>query len=93
METQCKSEQLEFHALGRWEIVGRFDGGRITSDGGGLSLREVDTRIGPIPRLADCFVDYRNPQALDRLLVDVFIESYRLPPREIWPRAPVRALW
>ena len=35
MKTKCKPEQLEFHALGRRGVVGRFDGGRITTDGGG----------------------------------------------------------
>lgn len=65
MKTECKPEQLEFHALGRREVVGRFDGGQITSDGGGLLLREVDARIGLMPRLADCFMDYRNPQSVE----------------------------
>ena len=46
MDTQCNPEQLEFHALGRREVIGRFDGGRITSDGGGLLLREVDKCLG-----------------------------------------------
>ena len=65
METECKPKQLEFHALGRREVVGCFDGGRITSDAGGLLLREVDTRIGLMQRLADCFVDYRNPESVE----------------------------
>ena len=42
MDTECKPKQLEFQSLGRREVIGRFDGGRITSDGGGLLLREVD---------------------------------------------------
>ena len=41
MNTECKPKQLEFQSLGRREVIGRFDGGRITSDGGGLLLREV----------------------------------------------------
>ena len=61
MKTECNPEQLEFHALGRREVIGRFDGGRITSDGGGLLLREVDQRLGLLDRLAGCFSDYRNP--------------------------------
>jgi hypothetical protein len=65
MNTECKPEQLEFHALGRRDVIGRFDGGRITSDGGGLLLREVDKRLGLLDRLAGCFVDYRNPNAIE----------------------------
>jgi hypothetical protein len=33
-------------------VTGRFDGGRITSDGGGLLLREVDHRLVMLRRLA-----------------------------------------
>ena len=65
MTTECNAEQLEFHALGRRDVVGRFDGGRITSDGGGLLLREVDHRLGLLDRLADCFADYRNPNSVE----------------------------
>ena len=65
MKTECNPEQLEFHALGRREVIGRFDGGRITSDGGGLLLREVDQRLGLLDRLAGCFSDYRNPNAIE----------------------------
>ena len=65
MATQCIPEQLEFHALGRRSVVGRFDGGRISSDGGGTLLREADLRIGLSARLASCFTDHRNPLSLE----------------------------
>ena len=65
MDTECKPKQLEFQSLGRREVIGRFDGGRITSDGGGLLLREVDRCIGLLDRLADCFADYRNPESIE----------------------------
>jgi len=38
---------LEFHALGRRSVTGRFDGGRLSSDASGVLLREVDKRICP----------------------------------------------
>ena len=65
MMTECNRAQLEFHAVGRREVTGRFDGRRITSDGGGLLLREVDLRLGLMARLANCFVDYRNRQSIE----------------------------
>ena len=65
MDTQCSDDQLDFHALGRRRITGRFDGGHMSSDGGGLLLREVDKRIGLTERLARCFVDYRNPSSVE----------------------------
>ena len=63
--TECNPTQLEFHALGRREVVGCFDGGRISSDAGALLLREVDQRIGVLDRLANCFTDYRNPNSVE----------------------------
>lgn len=71
MNTQCTREQLQFHALGRREVIGRFDGGRITSDGGGLLLREVDRRLGLLGRLAGCFADYRNPNSVEHSVYDL----------------------
>lgn len=65
MSTQCISEQLEFHALAKRQVVGRFDGGRITSDGGGLLLREVDARLGVMDRLAGCFIDHRDADLIE----------------------------
>ncbi|MEQ8689446.1 MAG: IS1380 family transposase [Pseudomonadales bacterium] len=65
MKTECIPEQLEFHALSKRDVVGRFDGGHITSDGGGLLLREVDLRLGLMDRLAGCFSDHRNPNSIE----------------------------
>jgi hypothetical protein len=65
MTTECSPAQLEFHAFGNREVVGRFDGGRVSSDGGGLLLREVDHRLGLLDRLAACFTDYRNPNGIE----------------------------
>jgi len=60
MGTQCIAEQMEFQQLGRRAVIGRFDGGAISSDGGGVLLREVDKRTGISGRLARCFRDYRH---------------------------------
>ena len=46
MSTECKTESVQFHALGSREVRGQFDGGDISSDGGGLLLREVEKRTG-----------------------------------------------
>ena len=34
MNTECSAERINFHGLGGRGVVGRFDGGRISSDGG-----------------------------------------------------------
>jgi hypothetical protein len=68
METQCIQEQMVFQQLGRREVVGRFDGGRISSDAGGLLLREVEGRFGILKRLAGCFRDYRDGERIEHSL-------------------------
>jgi hypothetical protein len=42
-------------------VVANFDGGRLTSDGGVLLLREVDRQLGLTKALADCIADPRHP--------------------------------
>lgn len=66
MKTQCTGEQLEFHALWRRLVTGRFDGGRISSDAGGVLLREsVHGRTGrPARRFRD--FTYRTRQSWSR---------------------------
>ena len=65
MTTQCNAEQLEFHTLGRRAVIGKFDGGRITSDGGGVLLREVEQRTHILKRFSECFTDYRDPELIE----------------------------
>ena len=59
--TECTQDSFKFETHFSREVVARFDGGALTSDGGALLLREADRRIGLIARLAKCFDDHRNP--------------------------------
>ena len=74
MKTECTAGQLEFHGLGRRVMVGEFNGGKISSDSGGLLLREVEQRTHILKRLASCFVDYRNPDQIEHT-VDTLIKQ------------------
>jgi hypothetical protein len=65
MTTECNQFVFGFHPQKRREIRAQFDGGAITSDGGGLLLREVEKRIGILHQFATCFTDYRNPDLID----------------------------
>lgn len=65
MKTECRANQLEFHGLGRRRVVGDFDGGKISSDSGGLLLREVEQRSRILARLGECFVDHRAPERIE----------------------------
>ncbi len=46
MATECTQVGFEFHPLNQRQLRAQFDGGTITSDGGGLLLREVEKRTG-----------------------------------------------
>src|SRR6266704_5072499 len=65
MTTECNQFVFGFHPLKRLEIRAQFDGGAITSDGGGLLLREVEKRVKILRQFAACFTDYRNPDLIE----------------------------
>ena len=71
MKTQCNPSQLEFHALDRRKVIGKFDGGNITSDAGGLLLRETEKRTGIIGQFAQCFTDLRNPKQIEHTIKEL----------------------
>jgi len=58
--TECKQSSFGFQDCGSREIVARFDGGTISSDGGAVLLRQTDQRLDLLPRLAQCFLDGRD---------------------------------
>jgi hypothetical protein len=51
--------------------VARFDGGCITSDGGGLLLREVERRTGILRQFAACFTDHREAEQVEHTVQDL----------------------
>jgi hypothetical protein len=59
--TECNRQPVRFSTLSRQQVVADFDGGRLTTDGGGLLLRQANRRTGLIERLAACIPDPRNP--------------------------------
>lgn len=71
MSTECNIKSLEFHPHFRRDVTGRFDGGRITSDGGSLLLREVEQRAKIIEQFARCFTDYRSPVLVEHTVVEL----------------------
>ena len=71
MGTECSTDRFTFQPLGRREVVGAFDGGTITSDAGGLLLREVEQRTGIIRQFAACFVDHRDPELIEHTVQEL----------------------
>ena len=74
MRTECNQQSFAFHALGRREVVARFDGGRITSDAGGLLLRETEQATGIIRQFAACFTDHRDPDLIEHPVEDLIAQ-------------------
>ena len=65
MPPHCRSRQLEFQALGSRRLIGEFDAGHVTSDGGAVLLRELDAKTGIVSRFAACFADFRDQRRVE----------------------------
>jgi hypothetical protein len=59
--TDCNPPIVRFTPLGRREVIGQFDAGVISSDGGAILLREVDRRIKLLDRVNQLIPDPRDP--------------------------------
>jgi len=62
--TECNQSGFGFEACGGREITARFDGGAMSTDGGAFLL-ETDRRLNLLPRLAQCFLDGRDPDLVE----------------------------
>ncbi len=71
MFAECNQQSFGFHPLGRRDVVARFDGGRISSDAGGLLLRETERVTGVIRQFAACFTDHRNPDLIEHTVEEL----------------------
>ena len=60
--------------LGGRELVWKFDGGDITSDGGALLLKKLEEKTAIVRRFAACFQDYRNPKFIEHPLYDLIAQ-------------------
>jgi hypothetical protein len=74
MTTECNAREFDFQALGSRSVTGRFDGGAITSDAGGLLLREVEAKTGMLWRFAACFTDHRDPDLVEHSVYDLLAQ-------------------
>jgi hypothetical protein len=69
--TQCNENGLFFQDLGPRAVVARFDGGLVTSDAGGLLLREIEYNFHFIEQFARCFSDHRDPDLIEHTLPEL----------------------
>src|SRR5260370_35747559 len=71
MTTECTQEPFPFHPLNQREVRGQLEGGSITSDAGGLLLREVEKGTNIIGQFASCFTDYRDPELREHAVAEL----------------------
>src|SRR2546428_10323681 len=71
MQTECTQVSFQFHPLSQRDVVARFEGGSITSDGGGLLLREVERRTGILRQFTSCFTDHRDPRLIEHSVLEL----------------------
>jgi hypothetical protein len=65
MPTECSPGLFEFAPVEGRQVVASFDGGRITSDAGGLLLGGADRAIRLSKRFASCFIDTRMAELVE----------------------------
>ena len=63
--TECIEQSWLFQELGTRNVEVDFGGGYLSSDGGGLILREFEHHSGLLRDFAGCFVDYRDPRYIE----------------------------
>jgi hypothetical protein len=69
--TECNQSSFGFAGSGKREIVARFDGGTISTDGGAFLLRQTDQHLKLLPRLAECFLDGRNQSMVEHSILEM----------------------
>jgi hypothetical protein len=72
--TDCNGQALLFQDLGRRKVVADFCGGTLSSDGGVLLLRQVDTHLGLTCELARCFYDGRDQRFVDHAVSEMLAQ-------------------
>ncbi len=65
MPTECMPDTLHFQAAHGRDVVARFDGGTLTSDGGAVLLREVERTTRIVQQFTACFTDHRDPTRVE----------------------------
>jgi hypothetical protein len=72
--TECNQSAFGFEACGKREVVARFDGGTISSDGGAFLLAQTDKRLNLLARLAECFLDGRNQKQVEHSVLEMLAQ-------------------
>ncbi len=71
MPTECIQTELDLGRCAGRRLVGSFDGGAITSNGGVALLAGADRKLRLAERLSTCFTDLRIADAVTHALPDL----------------------
>jgi hypothetical protein len=63
--TDCLHQPLLFDNLGTRQVLADFSAGHVSSDGGLLFLRQLDSSLGLTRKFSLCFRDRRDPDAIE----------------------------
>jgi Transposase DDE domain group 1 len=69
--TECSQSGFSFAGHFSRRVEASFEAGAMTSDAGGLLLRETDRRLNLLPRLTDCFLDGRDPSRVKHAVAEM----------------------
>jgi hypothetical protein len=72
--TECTQDSFEFEAHFSRQVTAKFDGGTLTTDGGGLLLRQTEKRISLLKRLTACFTDCRRADRVEHRLEEMLAQ-------------------
>ena len=78
--THCTSGKINFSRIFGRSLIGDLKGGTITSDAGGLLLREADKALGLTKALAAGIRDRRDPKKIEHSICHEppYIEQYEV---------------
>ncbi len=75
MHTDCNPNLFGFQDLGSRKVVAAFDGGMISSDAGGLLLRELAVATGLLREFSNCFLDYRKESLVEHSVQELVTQK------------------
>jgi len=74
MKTHCNQKTFPFQTKNSRDIVAHFNGGNISSDSGGLLLKQTEQITGIIAQFAGCFTDHRDPDLIEHTVEELLAQ-------------------
>jgi hypothetical protein len=74
MMSQCNTSSFVFQSLGNRDVIGHFDGGTLTSDGGSVLLAEVEAKTHILQQFSVCFTDHRDPELIEHTVFQLIAQ-------------------